>query len=46
MEAEHVCMPMPGVRKPGSVLTTSAVRGQFRTDAAPRAEALRLLSSK
>nr|WP_235010379.1 GTP cyclohydrolase I FolE [Mycobacterium sp. 3519A] len=43
IEAEHLCMAMRGVRKPGAVTTTSAVRGQFATDAAPRAEALHLL---
>nr|WP_232004765.1 GTP cyclohydrolase I FolE [Mycobacterium sp. ACS1612] len=43
IEAEHLCMAMRGVRKPGAVTTTSAVRGQFATDAASRAEALHLL---
>jgi len=43
IEAEHLCMAMRGVRKPGAVTTTSAVRGQFKTDAASRAEALHLL---
>jgi len=43
IEAEHLCMAMRGVRKPGAVATTSAVRGQFKTDAASRAEALHLL---
>lgn len=40
VEAEHLCMSMRGVRKPGSRTVTSAVRGQFRDDAASRAEAL------
>ena len=31
VEAEHLCMAMRGVRKPGAVTTTSAVRGQFKT---------------
>jgi GTP cyclohydrolase I len=43
MEAEHLCMSMRGVRKPGAVTTTSAVRGQFKSDAALRAEALELI---
>lgn len=43
MEAEHLCMSMRGVRKPGSSTVTSAVRGLFRTDVAARAEAMRLV---
>ncbi|WAJ44859.1 GTP cyclohydrolase I FolE [Mycobacterium sp. Aquia_216] len=43
VEAEHLCMAMRGVRKPGATTTTSAVRGQFKTDAASRAEALDLI---
>lgn len=43
VEAEHLCMAMRGVRKPGAITTTSAVRGQFKTDAASRAEALGLI---
>jgi len=43
MEAEHLCMSMRGVRKPGAVTTTSAVRGQFKSDNALRAEALELI---
>jgi GTP cyclohydrolase I len=46
VEAEHLCMAMRGVRKPGAVTTTSAVRGQFKTDAASRAEALDLILRK
>jgi GTP cyclohydrolase IA len=41
-ECEHLCMAMRGVRKPGSVTTTSAVRGQLR-EPATRAEAMSLI---
>jgi len=43
VEAEHLCMAMRGVRKLGAVTTTSAVRGQFKTSAASRSEALDLI---
>lgn len=43
IEAEHLCMSMRGVKKPGSVTTTSAVRGVLRKNPATRAEALALL---
>jgi GTP cyclohydrolase IA len=43
IEAEHLCMTMRGVRKPGAVTVTSAVRGVFRTDARTRNEALEFL---
>jgi GTP cyclohydrolase I len=43
IEAEHLCMTMRGVKKPGSVTTTSAVRGVFRSDARTRSEALELV---
>src|SRR5882672_9178732 len=46
VEAEHLCMSMRGVRKPGAVTTTSAVRGQFKVDASSRAEALDLILRK
>jgi len=42
VEAEHLCMSMRGVQKPGSRTITSAVRGQLR-DPATRAEAMALL---
>ena len=43
VEAEHLCMSMRGVRKPGARTITSAVRGQLR-DATTRAEAMALLT--
>ena len=46
IEAEHLCMAMRGVRKPGATTTTSAVRGQFKNDSSSRAEALGLILRK
>lgn len=46
IEAEHLCMAIRGVRKPGAITTTSAVRGQFKSDSASRAEALELILRK
>lgn len=47
VEAEHLCMAMRGIKKPGAVTTTSAVRGVFKAnaegDSSPREEFLKLL---
>jgi GTP cyclohydrolase IA len=43
VEAEHLCMSMRGVQKPGTTTVTSAVRGLFRESQATRAEALQFI---
>ena len=43
VECEHLCMAMRGIRKPGAITTTSAVRGGFQKNAASRAEVLSLI---
>jgi len=43
LEAEHTCMTIRGIRKPGSVCTTSAMRGAFADNAATRAELMALI---
>ena len=45
VEAEHLCMTMRGVRKPGSTVITTEFRGAFANDAAARAEILTLARS-
>jgi GTP cyclohydrolase I len=45
MEAEHLCMSMRGVKKPGALTLTSAVRGLFKTNPATRSEALTLITA-
>ncbi|HEU5302905.1 MAG TPA: GTP cyclohydrolase I FolE [Acidimicrobiia bacterium] len=44
VEAEHLCMSMRGVKKPGALTVTSAVRGLFKTNAATRSEAMSLIT--
>ena len=46
VQAEHLCMIMRGVKKPGSNIITSAIRGVFRTHEASRAEFLSLVHGK
>jgi GTP cyclohydrolase IA len=46
LEAEHFCVSMRGVKKTGATTVTSAVRGQFRTDATTRAEALNFIHQR
>jgi len=46
LEAEHLCMSIRGIRKPGSKTLTSAIRGVFRTDSAARAEAMSLIQGR
>lgn len=45
VEAEHMCMTMRGVKKPGSKTVTSAVRGIFEKDSAARAEVFSLIKN-
>jgi GTP cyclohydrolase I len=46
IEAEHLCMSMRGVRTPGALTVTSAVRGLFRDNVATRAEAMHFIHSR
>ena len=44
LEAEHSCMSIRGIRKPGALTITSAVRGLFKTNQASRAEVMSLIN--
>ena len=46
IEAEHLCMAMRGIRKPGAFTITSAVRGVFNTNPSSRAEAFALINGR
>ncbi|HEX9683873.1 MAG TPA: GTP cyclohydrolase I FolE [Acidimicrobiales bacterium] len=46
IEAEHLCMSMRGIRKPGATTVTSAVRGLFRENQATRLEAMRFIDQR
>ncbi|MGH9139358.1 MAG: GTP cyclohydrolase I FolE [Acidimicrobiales bacterium] len=46
IEAEHLCMSMRGVKKPGTTTVTSAVRGMFRRNIATREEAMRFIQGR
>lgn len=45
VEAEHTCMSIRGIRKPGSMTLTSCLRGSFKTDQASRAEVMSLINA-
>jgi len=45
IEAEHLCLSMRGIRKPGALTVTSAVRGIFKENQKTRSEALALMKS-
>ncbi|MBN1845461.1 MAG: GTP cyclohydrolase I FolE [Sedimentisphaerales bacterium] len=46
MEASHTCMTIRGVKKPGSIMVTSAMLGRFRSDARSRAEIMSLIRDR
>jgi GTP cyclohydrolase I len=46
VEAEHLCMSMRGIRKPGATTVTSAVHGIFRGNPASRSEAMQFLNNR
>jgi GTP cyclohydrolase I len=43
IEAEHLCMAMRGIQRPGARMVTSAMRGSFRENAATRAEFMAII---
>jgi len=46
LEASHTCMTIRGVRKPGSLCVTSAMKGLFRDNVSSRAEVMSLIYGK
>jgi GTP cyclohydrolase I len=46
VEAEHTCMSLRGVRKPGTKTVTTAARGIYRTDAQSRAEVMAFIQGR
>lgn len=46
IEAEHSCMSIRGIRKPGSLTVTSALRGEFKSNQASRSEVLSLIQGR
>jgi len=46
VEATHTCMTIRGVRKPGALMVTSAMRGLFKSNLATRNEAINLLMGR
>jgi len=46
IQAEHLCMVMRGIKKPGTTVITSSVRGNFRSKVATRSEFLSLIQGK
>lgn len=46
LEATHTCMTIRGIRKPGSLAVTSAVRGLFKSNVSSRAEVMALINGK
>jgi GTP cyclohydrolase IA len=46
IEAEHTCMTLRGIKKPGAITITSAIRGGFRKDSRTRAEAMALIKDR